>query len=77
MKVYVLTHCAAEDNYTPIVFTNEEKAQRVMLDIYSNYVYGADKEQIFSNEITTNEAEIVWVDDTYDKLKIFEVEVEE
>lgn len=77
MKVYVLTHCAAEDNYTPEVFTSRERAQRAMLDIYSNFVYGADKEQIFSNEITTNEAEIIWVDDTYDKLKIFEVEMEE
>lgn len=74
-KVYVLTHCAAEENYTPRVFTNKKDAQKALKEDYQELKAG-NNEFIYSKECGTNFAEIIWDDDTYNRLDIFEVEVE-
>lgn len=73
-KVYVLTHCAAEENYTPRVFTNKKDAQEALKEEYED-LKADNNEFICSEECGANFAEIVWVDDTYNRLDIFEVEV--
>ena len=75
MKVWVVTHCAAEDNATTFVADSEEKAKSIMTEMYQNIVddFG---DSIFSNEIWDTRAEIIFTDDTYDVFDIFECEVE-
>lgn len=75
MKVYVLTHCASEDNYTPEVFTSKEKAQTTLQFNYDKYTDGGDNSSIFSSEIWEDGMEIIWDDDSYDKFQIFEVDL--
>ena len=89
-KVYVLTHCAAGENYTPRVFANKKDAQKALKEEYRNLIIDAcdfsddisDKDledvniYIYSKHCSANSAEIVWDDDTYDRLDIFGVEIE-
>ena len=82
MKLFILTHCAAEENYTPRVFKTEQEAKKEMDRIVDRLLYERDED----NEITyqysddfelyNRAAEIIYDDDTYDRLDIFEVEVE-
>ena len=88
--IYVLTHCAAEENYTPRVFMNKKDAQEALKEEYRSLLIDAcdfsddvDDEYleeesfyVYSKECGDNFAEIVWDDDTYNRLDIFEVEVE-
>ena len=74
MKVFVLTHCAAEENYTPEVFTDKNKAIERLKDLYESCICEGD--YVESDELYDTAAEIIYVDDTYDRLDIFEVEVE-
>lgn len=74
MIVYVLTHCAAEENYTPEVFTDVEKAYKRLKEVYEDCIE-YDK-NVVSCDLYDTAAEIIYVDDSYDRLDIFEVEVE-
>jgi len=74
MIVYVLTHCAAEENYTPEVFTDVEKAYKRLKKVYEDCI--EDDESVVSCDLYDTSACIVYVDDSYDKLDIFSVEVE-
>lgn len=74
-KVYVLTDCAAEENYTPRVFINEKDAQEALKEEFKN-LKADNSEFIYFQDCGVNYAEIVWDDDTYNRLDIFEVEVE-
>ena len=89
MKLYVLTHCAAEENYTPKVFKTEQEAITALRNVYEDLVYDTDydaaaasdnekyvKDYVECHELYNNVAEIIYVDGTYDRLDIFEVEVE-
>lgn len=76
MKVYILTDVAAEENYTPRVFTNKEAAQQALIDTYNEYLEQSAG-AIFSNDLWDTKAEIIYEDDTYNILQLFEVEVEE
>ena len=75
MKLYVLAHCAAEENYTPKVFKNKEDAVSALKKIYKECIGCGDANYVDSDELYETAAEIVYVDDTYDRLDIFEVEV--
>lgn len=81
MKLFILTHCAAEENYTPQVFKTREEAQNEMNKTVDNLVYERDLDGDLISQYTDNfeiyddRAEIVYPDDTYDCLEIFEVEV--
>ena len=75
MKVFVLTHCAAEENYTPEVFTNKEKAIERMKDLYEDCLFEGD--YVATDELYEHCAEVVYIDDTYDRFDIFEVELRE
>lgn len=75
MKVYVLTHCAAEENYTPEVYKTKEKAVERLKEVYDECV--GDESYIDDCELYDESAVIVYPDDTYDRLDIFEVEMEE
>ena len=75
MKVYVLTHCAAEENYTPEVYKTKEEAVERLKEVYDECV--GDESYIDDCELYDEAAVIVYVDDTYDRLDIFEVEMEE
>ena len=75
MKLYVLTHCAAEQNYTPQVFNNKEKAVEALKDMYEGFLCEGD--YVASDELYATCAEVVYIDDTYDRLDIFEVNLEE
>ena len=82
MKVYVLTHCAAERNYTPSVFTDKVAAEKELMSQYEDAAIeqlddgGGDfNDCVESVEVTETRAEITYVDDTYDVWEIFEVEV--
>ena len=74
MKVFVLTHCASENNYTPKVFTDKTKAVEALKEKYDSLVSSSD--YIVENEIFNTKAHIDYADDTYDVLEVFEVEVE-
>ena len=92
-KVYVLTDCAAEDNYTPRVFKDKQKAREAFLEQVEEYLVDecydveedGEPEQTYNGkpvydyvdnfEIQGDRAEIVYSDDTYNVLEIFEVEV--
>lgn len=92
MKLFILTHCAAEQNYTPMVFKTYEEAITKLRNMYEDLVYDTNytdescdydtdneeyvKEYIDSYELYDTCAEIIYTDDTYDRLDIFEVEVE-
>lgn len=39
MKLFVLTHCAAEENYTPKVFKTEQEAITELRNIFADLVY--------------------------------------
>lgn len=73
-KVYVLTHCAAEENYTPEVFVDKNKAIERLKDLYDGCLCEGD--YVDNDELYDTAAEIIYVDDTYDRFDIFEVEVE-
>ena len=73
-KVYVLTDCAAEDNYTPRVFSKKEDAVKALKEQYNVYVKG-NRGAIDEKELYNTRAEIFYVDDTYNILEVFEVEV--
>lgn len=82
MKVYVLTHCAAEKNYTPSVFTDRAKAEKEMEDAFESVVYqqlddecGDIQDCVDDFAINNSCATVTYVDDTYDVWEIFEVEV--
>lgn len=72
--VYVLAHCAAEKNYTPVVFTDKETAMRVLSDWYNAQVENY-AEAIFDSSHDATFCEILWNDDTYNTANIFECEV--
>lgn len=73
-KVYVLTHCAAEENYTPEVFTDKEIAMRVLSDWYNAQIENY-AEAIYDSSCGETFCEIIWQDDTYDVVNIFDCEV--
>jgi len=93
-EIYVLANCAAEDNYTPRVFKDYEKARKSFEEAVEDYLVDKDydveidgePEQTYNGkpvyhyvesfEINGDRAEIVYSDDTYNVLEIFEVEVE-
>lgn len=74
MKVFVLTHCASENNYTPKVFTDKTKAVEALKEKFDSLVSSSD--YIIESELFVTKARIDYSDDTYDVLEIFEVEVE-
>lgn len=75
MKAWVLTHCAAEENGTPVVTDSREKAISILKEIYDNLV-NVYEDSILSNKFWGTKAEIIYIDDTYDVFEIFECEVE-
>lgn len=83
MKLFILTHCAAEENYTPLVFKSKEEAKKEMDHIVNDLIYERDTDgeviDQYSDdyEIYEDSAAIYYGDDTYDRLDIFEVEVKE
>lgn len=84
MKLFILTHCAAEDNYTPRVFQNKTDAILALNKSYDELVYERDADgevlcvygSVYEYNIEGFRAEITYADDTYDVFEIFEVEVE-
>ena len=77
MKVYVLTHCAAEENYTPAVFLDEAKARAAMKADYDENLNNAESVgAVFDTDFDDNFASITYTDDTYDVYQLFEVEAE-
>jgi len=82
MKLFILTHCAVEENYTPQIFKTKKEAQNKMKDMVDSLVYERDSDgdvidQYTDNfEVYDNRAEIIYPDDTYDCLEIFEVEID-
>lgn len=75
MKLYVLTRCSAEQNYTPKVFKNIEDAVSELKKIYKQCLNCGDGNHVDSDELYNTSAEIIYKDDTYDRLDIFEVEL--
>lgn len=81
MKLFILTHCAAEQNYTPQVFKTEQEAKKEMDRIVNELLYERDADGEIIDQYTDNfeifddTAELIYGDDTYDRLDIFEVEV--
>ena len=81
-KLYILTHCAAEQNYTPCIFKSQQAARKELETIADRLIYKRDLQgEIVTQysddfEINSNSAQIYYGDDTYDCLQIFEVEVE-
>lgn len=79
-KLNILTHCAAEQNYTPLVFKSKKEAKKEMDRIVDDLIYERDTDgeviDQYSDdyEIYENSATIYYDDDT-DCLQIFEVEV--
>lgn len=72
--VYVLTHCAASENYMPEVFKSKEEAMRILNDWYNSQVeYYADA--IVESFCGPDFCQITWNDDTYDILKIFDCNI--
>lgn len=71
-KVYVVTHCAAEENYTPSVYINKQDAVAEVKRLYDECM--ENKEYIDNEEFWTDGFEVVWKDDTYDRVDIFEVD---
>lgn len=76
MKIYILTDCAAGRNYTPTAFKTKEEAQKTMKQWYNDYIEN-DPEAVVEKSIYDNTAEIVYGDDSYNRLEIFEVELED
>lgn len=77
MKVYVLTHCAAEENYTPAVYFNKEKAKAAMKADYDENLNNAEAVgAVFDADFADDFASITYTDDTYDVYQLFEVEAE-
>mgnify|MGYP006367713759 CR=1 FL=1 len=74
MKVFVLTHCAAGKNYTPKVFADKETAIKNMKELYEDCISVRDFVEI--NELYETNAVIIYIDDTYDRFNIFEVNLE-
>ena len=77
-KVYVLSHCAAEANYTPSVYNSSKDAEDALGKTVYGLTHGEDGSEVDveSAEVYDLSAEVVYPDDTYDKLDINEVEVQ-
>lgn len=75
MIKYVLTRCAAEDNYTPRVFSSKEKAKKAFDELVNQIVEDAE-DSLVEEEIYEEKAELEYADETYDVVEIFEVEEE-
>lgn len=80
MKVYVLTHCAAEENYTPAVYFDKAKARAALKADYDENLNNAKAVgavfDTYFDDIDDNFASITYTDDTYDVYQLFEVEAE-
>lgn len=76
MKIYILTDCAAGRNYTPAVFKTRKEAQKTMMQWYKNYIRN-NPEAVMESNIYNDYAEIIYVDDSYNRLEIFEIELED
>lgn len=74
MKIFILTHCTEEENYTPKVFMNKEDATKALKKIYKEYIGNGN--YVDTDELYETAAEIIYINHTYDKFDIFEVEVE-
>lgn len=74
-KVFVVTSCAAEENYTPSVFSSKKDALAEVKRLYDSYLEGC-ADYVYSEESWDTGFEIVWQDDTYNRVDIFEVEVQ-
>lgn len=74
-KVYVVTHCAAEQNYTPRVFASKNDALDEVKKLYNDLIRD-NEDYIDSDEFWKSGFEIIWSDDTYNRVDTFEVEVE-
>ena len=72
-KVYVVTHCAAEENYTPNVYTNKQDALAEVKRLYDDCLENED--YIDNEEYWEDGFEVVWQDDTYDRVDIHEVDI--
>ena len=72
MKVFVLTHCAAEENYTPEVFTTKLAAEKRLREEFNDLMAQGN---CLDYTLYVDAAEITYTDDTYDRFDIFEVEV--
>lgn len=81
MKLFILTHCAAEENYTPQVFLDKKAARKELAKIADQCIYERDEDgELLGSytddfELYDDAAEIIYSDDTYDRLDIFEIEV--
>lgn len=78
-NLFILTHCAAEENYRPMVFDTLEKAKAKMNKIADELIYQRDNDgevigQYSDNfKLYPNAVSVNYSDDTYDVLEIFEV----
>lgn len=78
MKAYVLTHCSAEENYTPSVFLDKAKAIEVMKANYDENLNNATVVgALYDADFDDDFASITYTDDTYDIYQLFEIEVVE
>jgi len=78
-NLFILTHCAAEENYRPMVFDTRAKAQAKMNKIADELIYQRDNDgevigQYSDNfELYPNAVSVNYSDDSYDVLEIFEI----
>lgn len=73
MKLYILTDSTPEANYTPQVFKTKEEAVKALEELYDKYI--AEYDYVDSEVFYETHAEVIYVDDTYNTLDIFEVEI--
>lgn len=92
MKLFILTHCAAEENYTPSAHLNLRDAQaelnRQVNRCVDSVIGGNGDDETLTREeaidcyfdvyeVHETSAVLVYTDETYDVFEIFEVEMPE
>lgn len=74
MKIYVVTNCTAEGNYTPSIFTSEEKARGWVVELAVNLIRNCAKKDLYfmSDEEVLNWAISVEEDERWAELNFNE-----
>ena len=74
MKLYVLIHSASGQIQSSEAFKNQQDAIEKLKDEYEGYLLEGD--YVASDELFDTHAKVEYIDGTYDRLDIVEVNVE-
>lgn len=72
-KVYALTRCSAEKNYTPELYLDKKEVLKRVKEMHEEII-AVSKDAILVDSFYDSGARIIYTDDTCDRIQTFELE---